>query len=35
MLMTVGIFLLTLFLVVFAVINRRDHGGDHLHRNKP
>ena len=35
MLMTIGVFLLTVFLVVFSVINRRDDGGNPTHRNKP
>jgi hypothetical protein len=35
MLMTIGIFLLTLFLVVFTVINRQSHGRDDQQRNKP
>jgi hypothetical protein len=35
MLMTIGVFLHTLFLVVFAVFNRQSHSGDDQQRNKP
>jgi hypothetical protein len=33
--MTAGIFLLTVFLVVFAVITRQSQSGDDQQRNKP
>ena len=35
MLMTIGVFLLTLFLVVFSVIQRQSGGGDNQRGNKP